>query len=331
MRLIFLLLLSLNAMAANYKIMVIFSYPGSSWNTNGQQGVKKVFTEKKHRVSITSYVYDNNKIRKNKRIDFEAKRIQKIVNKGKFDGVIIFDDEASEDLLKRVKFNAPVVITGINQDEKKLTWVDKSKVGVILERYPFENSLKMLKRLDKNINEISIMTTNNESSNIILSQLLAKFRSYQNKYHGIKLVNVLNNKNWSSWKKFLTENQKENRALWVLVPWEVFNSSGKEVTIKEISAYFLKNNRLPTIGIVDINKLLGFLASLSVHSEDLGRQAAIQLMNLINHSQRPKVETINKVRFVINKNRAKQLDIKVPIELLELATIDRTKNFDTVR
>jgi ABC-type uncharacterized transport system substrate-binding protein len=314
------------------KILVVYSYLPSSWNTNGAMGIKEAFRKEGVELILKEYVYDNIRVRKKKTLDYEVKKIKRIISNESIDGIIFFDDESSEDLIDQLNLELPIVATGINNNLENLTWYNKNKkIGIVLERYPFEESINLLKQLAPKTETISIMTSENNSSKIILNQILAKFKQYNNKFKGVKLKTVLSSGDWNRWKKTLLNEQVDNHSLWILVPWDVYIDK-KEIPMKEISAFFRKNSKLPSIGIVDINKLMGFLSALSVHSKDLGNQAASLLIGMLKkNTDLEYVQVINKNRLFINKHRAKQLKIKIPFDLLEMATIERKKIFNTVR
>lgn len=326
---VLILLFSMSLMAQSeakkeYNILVIFSYVPSSWNTNGLIGVKNAFDASNLKLRAYDYVYDNIQVRNKNAQKDELAKIKNLIKTKKIDGIVIFDDEASDDLITELKeLNLPIAATGINKNRNEIKWLDKnSKISIIYERYPFEKSIKLLKKMDAGIKKIKILTTENESSNRITNQLLKKLANTKNTIAGITLSETHITKEWEDWKKVIINTKGDDEALFILVPWNVYKD-GVEIDLREMGRFYQANSKVPSIGIVDINTQMGFLASFYVHSEDLGFQAGSSLItHLIADKSANNIEdTVKKTRFVLNKERMNALGLKIPLEVLDMATI----------
>jgi ABC-type uncharacterized transport system substrate-binding protein len=328
------LFLSIPCSAVDAKnILVIFSYLPSSWNSNGMLGIKNAFSKSAIEVNLIEYVYDNINVRQESKQKAKIAELKRIIKEKNIHGVIIFDDEAADDLYTSIsKLGLPISITGVNKEKSEINWIDNSlKSAIVYERYPFEKSLELLKRIDKNVEEITILTSANESSKRIVSQITNKFKQNKDQYAGIKLKKTIISSEWNDWKEIIKKSQSKKDSFWVLVPWDV-NENGKEIDLRKMGQYFQENSKIPIIGIVDINVQMGFLASFSVHSEDLGYQAANNLIKLFNDGKAQLIEeTVKKVRFVINRERMNTLGLKVPLEILDMATIQDRVELKTKR
>jgi ABC-type uncharacterized transport system substrate-binding protein len=332
--LIILFLINFNASGNTqkpFKVYVLFSYLPGLWSEEALKGVKQALLYNEFTShDIRSYDYDYVRKRKNK--DQEYSKIKKDISDFNPDLIIVFDDEAAEDFIPRLNsFKIPIIATGINKEVKDLNWYlpegnrNRYFTG-ILERYPFEEPLKLLKKLNANITKISILTTDNVSSNIITEQFKNKFLSYGGEYSGIKLADVMASRKWEKWKEYIKGKRSKNEAFWILVPWDVYDESGEEVKINVMGQFYQKESFIPELGIVNASNLLGMLACFSVNSEDL----AFEAVNIGIESQRKKkmlrdipFQKVQSARVIINKKRADQLNIVIPLSFLDFAKIEK--------
>ena len=334
---LFFIMISLNTFAipvgikTPFRVYTIHSYLPGLWSIGATKGTTQALLY--HKIvnhELKSYDYDY--VRKRNNLNFELKKILKEIDEFKPNLILVFDDEAADDLIPSLNnLKIPIVATGINKEISDLKWFlpdgdKKRNFTAILERYPFEEPLKLLKKLNNKINKISFLTTENVSSEIILNQLKNKFKNYSNEYAGIELVDSLASRDWDSWKKFIKSKRSMNEALWILVPWDVYDKSGKEISINEIGAFYQKEAKIPELGIVNASNMLGMLACFSVNSEDLAFEAVS--MGLESFSKKRNLsdipfEKVKSVRVVINKKRADQLGVIIPNSFLDFAKIEK--------
>lgn len=314
-----------------FKVYIIHSYLPGLWSIGANKGAEQAL--RFH--NITNYelkIYDYDYVRQRKNLNLETKTILKQVSEFKPDLIMVFDDEAADDLIPTLnKLQIPIVASGINKEVQDLKWYlpdgdPNRNFTAILERYPFEEPLKLLKKLDSKITKISFLTTENVSSDIILKQLKKKFSDYSNEYAGIKLGDVFASKNWDEWQTFIKSKKAKNEAFWILVPWDVYHKSGKEVTISEIGTFYQKEAKIPELGIVNASSLLGMVACFSVNSEDLAFEAISA--GIESYTKNKKLtnvpfEKVKSVRVVLNQKRADQLGIKIPSSFLDFAKIEK--------
>lgn len=322
-----------NVHFSKYNIALIHSYQKGLWTNEALKGVKEGFHHYEINSNVIEYEYDYVSVGTNAKKKKESMdKIIKSIIKLKANFIIIFDDEASDALVsKLIPLNIPIVLTGINQNEDNISWLDELKKStlmssIILERYPFEQSLKMLKEIKPSVKEISILSSENFTSKLTSSQIIKQFKKFNNVYNGINFKNTFLSSSWQEWRKIINEYKGEDKALWILVPWNVNDINGKEVDLRKIGDYYRENSKLPSLGIVNINQQLGFLASFSVSAQDLGYQAAQTISGFIKNNRKykfPLMQTNKTIRFIINKKRADQLKLKIPKSFLEFATIEK--------
>jgi ABC-type uncharacterized transport system substrate-binding protein len=334
----FLYLSCLEAKELTYKVYIIHSYLPGLWSEQAHNGVSQAL--KFHNIKnfeIKQYDYDY--VRQRKVKEHHLKNILHEINAFSPDLIIVFDDEATEDFIPKLNLlKIPIVVTGINKEISKQKWFlndgdqNRNFTG-ILERYPFEGPLKLLKKIRPEINRISILTSDNDSSRIITNQVLENFKQYNNLFSGIRLGEVIRSRDWTEWKKAIQSKKNKNEAFWILVPWDVYHEN-KEVSIKEIGTYYQKESSIPELGIVNASQLFGMLLCFSVNSEDLAFEAvSVGVMaRKENKSLRDiPFAKVNSVRVVINKERADQLKFNIPSELLDFAKIEKKIPLDYLR
>lgn len=315
--------------AVGLRVLAVFSYLPGLWSSQAEKGIRTAFKERSMSLKLETYVYDY--LRKRTERKSELQKVKHLINKLQPDFILIFDDEATEDLLPELnKLGVPIVVTGINKELAATKWwmkdFDKNRnfTGV-LERYPFNQSLDILRKINGKIKKISILTSENDSSKIIVNQLIKTFSAANNTIKGVELKDVLISKSWSQWQAFILSHKRLDEAFWILVPWDVLDESGKEVNLKTMGDFYRKNSVIPELGIVSANNMFGFLACFSVNSEDLAYQGASIGIHVVRDRIFPNsipFENVKSVRFTLNKKRAESLGYQMPLDLLEFAHIE---------
>jgi len=312
------------------KVIAIHSYSAGSWVSNSKEGLERTFEKSKYQAYIHHITYDYLALKTKKKRDARQVEILNLINNQPVDLIVIFDDEASDALMPHLqKSDIPVVLTGINNDLEKTVWYAQAKlnnkVDGVLERYPFEQSLKLIKKIVPNLTKISVLTSGNSSSKIIAGQFKAKFTKYNDQYSGIKLNKITISSSWANWKQTIKSSSSRDHALWILVPWNVNDSKGKEVSLQKIGDFYRANSKSPALGIVDINSQMGFLASFYVSPDDLASQAAHKGLSLLKAKENKashRFEVVRTARLNINEERARQLGLKIPMKYLELGNVN---------
>ena len=318
------------ATTSQFRVYLIHSYLPGLWSEQAYKGLTQGL--KFHNISNYEIKqYDYNYVLQRKEKNIHLAKIKDEIKKFSPNVIIVFDDEASEDFIPSLNaLSIPIVASGINKDIENQSWFMKDgdpnrNFTAILERYPFEGPLKLLKKIRPSINKISILTTKNDSSDIIASQLLAKFKEYGNQYSDIKLGEVIQSKDWEVWKKAIKSKKGNNEAFWILVPWDVYQN-GKEVSIKDIGTFYQRESKIPELGIVNASQLLGMLLCFSVNSEDLAFEAISTAITANNEGKKLRdipFKKVKSVRVVINKERADQLKYTIPNEMLDFAKLEK--------
>lgn len=331
------------ALAKETHIAIIHSYTKGTWTEQGTAGVRAAISDAGIQAKFTEIIHDYLKIRSLPRdkIDNAVMKSAKLIKATNADLIVMFDDEAAEALMPYLSNSkTPVVLTGINKREKELKWYlkdgdSKRNFSGVWERYPFSQYLKLLKRVYPQISKICILSSENDTSHIVTAQLQDFFLSGGGKPYNVELEKTVMSSKWSTWKETISNYTGTDRAFWVVNPWNVILESTKEeVPLPTIGEYFRKNSNLASLGIVSIVHEMGFLAAFAVNAEDLGYQAGIMAAKILKEGVQPRdlpFQDNDDIRLVINKVRADELGIKIPMDLLEFATIAKKIRTDFKR
>jgi ABC-type uncharacterized transport system substrate-binding protein len=311
------------------KILIFHSYPPGEWyhgingmfeQTLGQLGVQP---------DITPIVFHSEFwLRKSSQEqDVERARLVRIAKNLRPDLVLLCDDEATDFLAAPIsKLGIPILFTGVNEDPARAPWfnqVPRSNMAGVLEHYQIAESIQMLKKIRPSVKSMSILSSKNLSSEIITRQLVQQMRSPQfEQKHGVKLRSVHTLRYWEEWKKVVPEINRQDQALWILVPYDVRDLDNQEVPISQIGNWLTKHSDLPTLGIVSIHTKMGLFAAINIAPESLGRQAAEQAARYFKGELLEKIgfENARYFKMEINMTEAKRLKIKIPKDLLGIAS-----------
>jgi ABC-type uncharacterized transport system substrate-binding protein len=217
-----------------FHVTVIHSYQERTWTIEGTKGVRKVLQQSNVNFQINQLIYDYTMIKNESEHIKKKNEIVKNILDNNSNVIIIFNDEATDALLSSLnELHIPIVVTGINKELSETKWFRKDgdpkrNFTGILERYPFEQSLKMLKKIRPSVKKIIILTSENETSRIVTEQILNRFKKYNGEYSGIKLLPKSLIKYVKVFKHGLSVQQYENAIVLidddklVQINWSIF-------------------------------------------------------------------------------------------------------------
>lgn len=306
------------------KVAVIYSYPKGEWYNGIQRGLTEILTSfEKNRFEVHDFLYDYETLKlKPKNIqEEEIDRIVKLVSALKTDYIVINDDEAVEKFIDKFPAGQSVILNAINQEPLKSSWVKGRDIGRfcgVIEHYPIAESLKMISLMVKNVKQMSVVSSEGDSSQIV-SNIFKEMKRDNNLE--IKIREIYLKSSWRDWKKAFLEINKKDQLAWILVPYEVVDEKGRTVSLTEMARWIKSNVKVPLLGILSIHTKMGFLAAISVDSYGLGKQAAEIIIQL------EKGEKCSKMGFVrskyhifeVNTDEVERLGMKVPEQFIGVA------------
>lgn len=318
--------LSFEALARVHKrnVAVIYSYPKGEWFNGIHRGLNETLNKyASGRFQIFDFLYDYEGLKfKSKEMQLkEVERIRAAIASIDPAFIIINDDEAVEKFIGKFPKEKPVILNAINQDPKSSAWakgVDLSRYCGIIEHYPIEESLKMISLMVKNVKQMSVVSSEGDSSKIV-SKIFENIKL--DKSPTVRVREIYLKSSWEDWKKsFLEINQKDQLA-WMLVPYEVFGKDGRPVSLQEMANWIKTNVKVPLLGILSIHTKMGFLAAISVDPYGLGKQAGELII------QQDKGDSCSAIGFLkskyhvfeVNTDEVERLGLKVPDQFIGVA------------
>lgn len=354
---LFLLIIVSQALQASFssssaeRILFLHSYPlgerGLKLNSGFEKVVRQRFPHAQIRFEVLDYdallpiLVDFNwkRFRTNQTVlPKERARLHKILKEYKPNLLVLSDDEVAEvvhPLPKEVK--APVFVMGMNRPLKSISWYKKDPqryVGGIEDEKPMVDSLRMLREIMP-VRRVAIATSNEMTSNLLIEGTLKAFKAYSKKQvdkYGpdakVEVVKIVKSSKWSDWKKQLKKIDGEVDLIWMLIPYQVYNSKGEELKVKRIGQWMVNNLGTPTIGISDINVKVGALFAQASDTEMVGKQLGEQVQGYLMSRR---VRSIGFERrlgydFFINRDTAGRFGIDIPKKHLKRLKVIYTSN-----
>jgi hypothetical protein len=251
MRLILLFCLLSFSAQAKLKILFVHSYKPGLWAQQTISGTTKRLKENLIEFEYKEFHYDSISVEKERSlVTKKLKEFTSLYNSFQPDHVFVGDDEAAEAFVPYlIRKKASIYVTGINQylDQTKWYRADYQKLYVVKERYPFSQSLKFLKKININLKEVLVLTSANETSRLIVSQL----KDYMNESKSkIKIKKMVISDNWDVWKKAILNYKGKNKAVWYLVSWNLKDSNGQQLDLRKLGKFHRKHSMLPSMGLI---------------------------------------------------------------------------------
>lgn len=306
------------------KVAIIHSYPKGEWYHGIDKGIAETLKKFKDHYETVSFIYDY-EVLKFKSVGEQEKAINGIVSevtKIHPEFIVINDDEAASKFINRFPPNSKIILNGINQFPGEAIWAkgkDLEKYCGVVEQYPIEKSLKMISLMSKNIKQMSIVSSEGDSSKIV-AKIFEDLR--KDKKQKVQVRSIYLRSKWNDWKKaFLEINQKDDLA-WILVPYEVVDDNGKVMSLEKMASWIKSNVKVPLLGILSIHTKMGFLSAISVDPFGLGKQTAEIIIRLEKGERCEKIgfEKSKYHTFEINTDEVARLKMKVPEEFIGVAT-----------
>ncbi|MBL7665685.1 MAG: hypothetical protein JNM93_11180 [Bacteriovoracaceae bacterium] len=311
-------------------VVLIQSYPDGVWTKGIVNGATETLQKFSSNFNIINYVYDS-EILRHKDFKEQEKVVTEILNKIKQVNpsyIILNDDEAVEKFINKLDPKLNIIINGINDVPENIPGVKKEKLNSlcgIIEDFPIEQSIRMITLMSSKIKQMSVISSNNISSQIVAR----KFEKLQkDKTQKIKLRKIYLSDSWEEWKIALMKINKVDDLTWILVPYEIKNKKNINMSLIDIAKWVRKNVRIPILGILSINTKMGFLSAISIDPYGLGRQAAEVVIRMEQSETCSKIgfEKYKYLNFEINKDEVRRLGLKVPSEFMGIARFIEDKD-----
>ncbi len=317
-------ILSIKSLSADSlkKLIIIHSYPSGEWTHEINEGVEESLKKEAISLEIKSIIYHSEywRLKDPPAQKLEQERIIKESKEYNPDIILLCDDEATDLLATRlIDLKKPIFVTGINKNPNQLTWLNKdnkNRFSGIFETYQIEKGNELLKQFNSKIKTVSVLTSNNITSQILSSSFKKEFNK-DGKYFssGFKLRKIYNLSFWSQWQDAVREINKLDDAVWVLVPYDIKDQNNQELSLVEVGKWLNKNLKKPSIGILSIHTKIGLLASVNTHPRGLGAQVGDMISRYLkkgDSSEKIGFEKSKYYKIQINKKAMNRLALTFP-------------------
>ncbi len=319
------------------KLVAVFSYEDNYWSQmHENEGLIRGLTERGlvegENIEITR-IYMNIKT-VNKTAEQKAALVPGIVAQIEEvdpDAIIVVEDDAliyvgAEFLDKEI----PVVFAGVNSFPDKESYTPKGALADSLER-PGHNITGVLERLAlKGGLELMHQIVPDAKKAIFISDdssltyMLMEGGGGEEELKGasIEMVETVYTNDYDKLKQAVLDAQDKVDILVLLTPFSMADASGAYVPQQDVVTWVLQNNKLPTVGYLDVLIEEGILAGAVVDLKEQGYHAGLMISRILLDGEKPaEMPIIDPVanRILLNLANADQLGITIPFEVIESA------------
>lgn len=304
------------------KIIIFYSYPPGEWSHGINDSLESVLKDKMVKYALSSAIFHAEYWRnqpKEKRQN-EKDRLLGEIAKVKPDLILLCDDEVSDFLASDIRpMGIPVIFTGLNREKSDIPWLQtfaKNKIAGTLELYRTEDTMKLLKGVRPGAKRISILTSANDTSELVSKQIGDDLRRMEAQGN-VKLRATYKLRFWSEWKTAIEEINKLDDAAWVLVPYDVRDENNQEVSVERVGSWLKANLKVPSLGIISVSTRIGILAGIPISPESLGRQMGEQVAEFFSGKKLSDIGIVRAKYFKeeLNLNQLSRLKLRLPPEM----------------
>ena len=293
------------------KVLLIFSYhPEYSWVVEETRGAEDILKDKG--VEIEKFYMDTKRNTtaewKQEMADAAVKRIEET----RPDVVVVFDDNACELVAKRyIGKDIPFVFGGMNAEPEDYGFPARNITGVI-ERTDPGATINLLKRLVPGVEQLAIIADDSPTSQGFFERLKETTLP-------VEISELYATDDFDAWKAKVREFQTSLDAIGIYT-YHTIKGEGNQESLppEEVLGWTLDNSKLPDFTFFDFAVRDGILCGVTMSGYEQGKAAAEIVIRILNGEkpadipiQCPQGETA-----FINENRAKELNIEIPQDLL---------------
>ncbi len=301
------------------EIAILHSYPEGEWYYGINSSLSKVLKDKGIKFNLSPLVFHSEfwKDRESERLVAEKNRILKFLKEKNPDIILMCDDEISDFIAQDIAaLDKPVIFTGLNRRTAQIPWLKsfgKNQAAGTLEIYDTEASVKLLRTMKPSVKNFSILTSTNDTSNLVTDQVKTDLQ----KIGSVKVREVYQLRYWSEWKRAIEEINAKDDAVWVLVPYNVRDENGIEVSVERIGSWLRRHLKVPSLGIISISTKIGVLAGIPASPQALGKQMGEQVASFVGGVTLSEIGFVNAKYFQeeVNLNQARRLGLTISQKL----------------
>lgn len=331
-------IISLAAEAAQGKkrLLMVYSYHFEwGWNQDSRHGLldglaRGGFIEGKN-LEIRDFSMDTKRTyTQADQIQQRAQKVWRIIRDFKPDLVYINDDNALRYVAvpypdKKVKF----IFAGINIDPEKaypekIASLEKPGHNItgILERFPYEHSFTLTKRILPDRKKIVMLSDMSPSGKFVIQAFEERYTATV-KSPQLEVLGIRQFKTFKEWQEAVLSYQESADLFGIMTYHQLIDEQGNVVPSEKVAEWMIQNNKVPEIGFLMFHAEEFCLSVVGVSpyksNRYLGRIATDILNNVRQPAQIP-ITDPGKIDIAFNIKRASTLGITIPLDFLGIAT-----------
>ena len=320
------------------RILIVHSYhKGWGWNQDTEKGVIKGLNK-------CGYVLDKNYQLKTfymdtkvtyvtpRQIKARADEALKLIEEFDPDLVITNDDNALKYVavpysIKNPEKKLPFVFSGVNADPTIYSPIESLEkpghnITGALERFPFYQCFSLAKQILHNRSSIVLMGDSSPSSSFVFKAFRERYLQKVKK-SPLEVKALVQVKTFEEWKLNILEYQNKTDFLGIITYHQLKDKNGKFVPPSEVVLWTINHSNLPELGFLLFHSEDGFWMSVGVSPFKTGIYIGKLSGDILNGKDPGNIAIVDPKRLDIafNLERSEMLDIKIPIEILNMATI----------
>ncbi|MBU4464137.1 MAG: hypothetical protein KKB05_09420 [Proteobacteria bacterium] len=320
------------------KILIIHSYhEGLGWNEDTERGVVEG-------LRMSGYVLDKDYQMKKfymdtkityvtpKQIKERADKAIRLIEEFEPDLVIVNDDNALKYVavtyvMENPQRKLPFLFIGINCDPTIYEPVESLEepghsITGTLERFPYYQSFSLAKRMFPDKKRVFLIGDTSPSTDFVVRDFKEKYLETV-KDSPLEVVAVIQVGTFKEWKEKIKEYQDKADFLGVLTYYQLRGESEEFVHAWEVISWTINHNRLPELGFLLFHSEDGFWMSVGVSPLKTGRYVGKVASDIMDGKDPGAIPIVDPrcVDIAFNLERSNMLGIKIPVDILNMATV----------
>lgn len=319
---------SASAESAKKRLLIIHSYEMDyEWTVEEDNGIQKAFNEliDKNNWFIDRAFLNGKKYQENPNlIEIVINNIKEDVLKNKPAAVILTDDLAFSEFYKFLQnLKIPISFGGVNGFLEDYGYkIGEKGITGTLEHNNFSAMVKIMKKIKPSIKNIIFVGDISQTTDAIIKNIKNQMALGKFKTTNINNYIFYKTGSFEELKKYLSNIDTYNTAVIYISFYTYKDLNNNNVYYRKVDEWVSQNTAIVDAGIASFHVKNGRLLSLASSANEIGYFCASQLFHALNSQRDPSEYPIRKylpLKLVINNDRAKQLNIEIPFDILSYA------------
>lgn len=310
-----------------FRILHVMSYHSSwVWNIEQLQGFKDGL--KNINVEYKVIELDTKRESNPNVISKKIEETKKIISNWKPNLLYTNDDNAQKYIAQSyVGTSLPIVFSGVNRDPSEYGFLGAKNVTGVMEYEHFIPTLNLLHSIKKDIKRIAVIVDSDPTWKGVTSRMKATLKDTQ----AIEVSDWILIEKLSDYKMKIKELENKVDAIALLGIFNIKDESGNNVGYEEILKWTSKNSDIPDFSFWESRVDLGTLCAVSVSGYEQGLEAGKIARKILVEGVAPssiKITSSKKGQPMINLARAKDLELKIDVQILLNSKVKKNYTWD---